>query len=642
MSDPCSGCPDNLDYNSLAGLKLQPALAGCSFLFPAASSLCIILRRQQKTKKTEDSNPEGGDPVIILQYDYREQVLNLLDNGVSPRVAYFCMEFGLHPKLPIYAGGLGVLAGDYLKAAKDLNAPVTGIGILWDKDYTEQFIGQDGYPYDTYPEYDFSSVKDTGVSVKLRVRGADVTCRIHMADQYGNAPLYLLDTNFPGSEHGWMTQKLYGGAAQDRIAAEIILGIGGVRALRALGIETDIYHFNEGHAVFAGVELIREKMQNQGMSFHEAWKATEKEVVFTTHTPVEAGNEVWDHGLLQHMEAYNGLTYDQMQELGEDPFNMTIAALRLSGLANGVSKLHGQTAREMWGNVYETAPIISVTNGIHTGTWQDEDIRKAFEEGEDLWKPHMKCKNQLLEYVRQHTGADMDPDVLTIGFARRAAPYKRSELIFRNLNIIDPLLRDGKIQLVFSGKAHPNDNLGKEIIQKLVQMDRQYKDTVVFLENYNMEIAQLMVRGCDVWLNNPKRPLEASGTSGMKAAVNGVLNVSVVDGWVAEGPQHGVSGWLLCSICHMHRANDDERDLQKLYQVLLTEVIPTYYDNRTKWLKMMRASIDMSHYQFSSHRMLREYFDVMYYKTILCREKGICPTPFIEQAMPYTEQSHWH
>jgi len=552
------------------------------------------------------------------------------------------MEFGLHPELPIYAGGLGVLAGDYLKAAKDLGAPMVGIGILWNHDYTEQFIGQDGYPYDTYPDYDFSTVKYTGVTINLHVRGADVTCRVHMVDRYGNVPLYLLDTNFPGSDHGWMTNTLYGGVAQDRVAAEIILGIGGVRALRALGIDVDIYHFNEGHAVFAGVELIREKMHGQGMSFQDAWKATEREVVFTTHTPVGAGNEVWDHELLRHMEAYNGLTYHQMRELGEDPFNMTIAALRLSGLANAVSKLHGQTAREMWGNVYETAPIISVTNGVHTPTWQDTDIRKAFEEGDDLWIPHTKCKNELIDFIRHHTDANLNSDTLTIGFARRAAPYKRSELIFRDLEVIDPLLQQGKVQLIFSGKAHPNDNFGKEIIQKLVQMDWKYKDSVVFLENYNLEIARLMVTGCDVWLNNPKRPLEASGTSGMKAAVNGVLNVSVVDGWVAEGPQHGVSGWLLCSICHMHKDDEDTRDLRKLYQVLLTEVIPTYYDDKPKWIKMMRASIDMSHYQFSTHRMLREYYDVMYYKTILCQKKGICPTPYIEQSVPYAGQPHWH
>lgn len=558
----------------------------------------------------------------------------------SPKIAYFCMEFGLDHRLPIYAGGLGVLAGDYLKAAKDLGAPVIGIGILWNQDYTEQFVGEDGYPYDVYPNYDFSSLKDTGVSVKLRVRGTDVTCKVHLAEQFGNAPLYLLDTNFPGSEHGWMTNRLYGGVAQDRVAAEMILGIGGVRLLRAMGIDVDIYHFNEGHAVFAGIELIREKMQEQGMSFHDAWKATQKQVVFTTHTPVEAGNEAWDHGLLQHMEAYNGLSYDQMRELGDDPFNMTIAALRFANIANAVSKLHGQTARDMWGNVWETAPIISITNGVHINTWQDGGIAKAFEQGEDLWEPHMVCKKELINFIRQHTDANLNPDALLIGFARRAAPYKRSELIFRNVEVIEPLLREGKLQLVFSGKAHPNDNMGKDIIHELVMMDRKYKDAVVFLENYNMEIARLMVRGCDVWLNNPRRPMEASGTSGMKAAVNGVLNLSVVDGWVAEGPQHGISGWLLCDVCGKTRqntgeVNQDQRDLESLYNVLLTEVIPTYYTNRSRWHNMMRSSIDMAHYQFSAYRMLREYYDVLYFKTIMCRDKNICPAPFDQEPVHY-------
>ncbi len=569
--------------------------------------------------------------------------MRLNEQNVSPRVAYFCMEYGLDHTLPIYAGGLGVLAGDYLKAAKDLGAPVVGIGILWNQDYTEQFINDHGYPYDIYPHYDFSPLKDTGITVSLRIRGAEVTCKVHMVDKFGNAPVYLLDTNFPGSENGWMTKRLYGGVAQDRVAAEMILGIGGVKALRAMGIDVDIYHFNEGHAVFAGIELIREKMTKQQMSFHEAWKATQREIVFTTHTPVEAGNEVWNHDLLQLMEAYNGLNYEQMRELGDDPFNVTIAALRMANIANAVSKLHGQTARDMWGKVYETAPIISVTNGVHVNTWQDERIRKAFEQGDDLWEPHLGCKKELINFIAEHTGANLKPDALTIGFARRAAPYKRSELIFRNIEVIDPLLTEGRIQLIFSGKAHPDDTLGKDIIHQLVKMDRKYRDSVVFVENYNMEIARLMVRGCDIWLNNPKRPMEASGTSGMKAAVNGVLNLSVVDGWVAEGPQHGVSGWLLCTVCGKTSASvsQDERDQQALYNVLLTEVIPTYYTDHSRWHNMMRASIDMANYQFSSHRMLREYYDVMYHRTVLCRDKNICPQPF-EIPAQYLEQQQYH
>ncbi len=533
-----------------------------------------------------------------------------------PQVAYFCMEYGLHEELPIYAGGLGVLAGDFLKSAYDQGLPAVGLGILWRQDYTEQYIGNDGRPYDVYPTYDYAFIKDTGKTVQVRVRGADVTCKIRLADQYKNAPLYLLDTNFPGSDHGWMTGKLYGGAEQDRIAQEIILGIGGVRALRVLGIQVNRYHFNEGHAVFAGLELIREKMQQQGMSFHDAWSATRQEIVFTTHTPVSAGNEIHNHGLLQHMEAYNGLSYEQVCELGGDPFNMTAAALRLSVMANAVSKLHGQTARQMWKDVRDAAPIISITNGVHPETWQDKKVAAAFKQGTDLWAPHMQAKMELIEFIRRNSDAIFNPDKLTVGFARRAAPYKRSELIFRDAEVIDPLLRQGKLQLIFSGKAHPKDEMGKDIIADLVKMDRKYKDSVVFLENYNMHVARLMVRGCDVWLNNPRRPLEASGTSGMKAAMNGVLNVSIVDGWVAEGVQHGISGWALCSICNRAEQHlpEDERDLRALYRTLFDEVLPTYYADRAKWTEMMRASIDMAHYQFSSHRMIREYFDILYGK----------------------------
>jgi len=547
----------------------------------------------------------------------------LNEKTTLPRVAYFCMEYGLHEELPIYAGGLGILAGDFLKSAYDLGLPMVGIGILWRQDYTEQYIGEDGRPYDIYPTYDYDFVKDTGVTVQVRVRGADVTCRVRLVDQYKNAPLYLLDTNFPGSEHGWMTGKLYGGVEQDRVAQEIILGIGGVRALRALGIEVDRYHFNEGHAVFAGIELIREKMQQRGMSFQDAWQATRQEIVFTTHTPVAAGNEIHNHGLLQHMEACNGLTYEQMGEIGGDPFNMTAAALKLSGAANAVSKLHGQTARNMWKEVDDAAPIISITNGVHPETFQDERVRDAFENGGDLWEPHMQAKRELVEFVKRNSDANFNPDALIVGFARRAAPYKRSELIFRNAEVIDPLLRDGKLQLIFSGKAHPRDTIGKDIIADLVKMDRKYKDSVVFLENYNMHVAKKMVRGCDVWLNNPRRPLEASGTSGMKAAMNGVLNVSIVDGWVAEGLQHGISGWSLCSICKKaeHHLSEDERDLQALYRTLFDEVIPTYYNDHARWVDMMRASIDMAHYQFSSDRMLREYYDVLYARKAVARDK---------------------
>ncbi|HZK25091.1 MAG TPA: alpha-glucan family phosphorylase [Oscillospiraceae bacterium] len=529
-----------------------------------------------------------------------------------PRVAYFCMEYGLNSGLPIYAGGLGILAGDFLKAAGDLHLPMIGIGILWRQDYTEQFIGEDGWPYDMYPNYDFEFVKDTGITVNVEVEGQQVPCKVRLVDQYGNAPLYLLDTNFPGSEYGWITNKLYGGGSTERITQEIVLGIGGVRLLRALNIDVDVYHFNEGHAVLAGIELIRENMA-EGMTFEDALRAARRQVVFTTHTPVEAGNEKHNHGELEKLGAYNGLSYEQMARLGGDPFNMTEAALRLCAVANAVSNLHGHTARAMWRHVADTGPIISITNGVHVPTWQAPEIHRAFKSGADLWKPHQQAKQELINFAEKHTDATLNPNALIVGFARRAAGYKRSDLIFRNTEVIDPLLRAGKMQLIFSGKAHPNDNEGKRIIRDLVAMDRKYKDSVVFLENYNMEIARLLIRGCDVWLNNPVRPLEASGTSGMKAAMNGVLNLSVVDGWVGEGPQHGISGWLLdAHHSHIDPQQQNMDDLHALYKVLFDEVIPTYYNDRSRWIDMMRASIDMSHFKFSATRMVREYYELMY------------------------------
>lgn len=533
-----------------------------------------------------------------------------------PKVAYFCMEYGLQADVPIYSGGLGILAGDYIKAAKDLDRPMVAVGILWRQGYTCQHIGDDGLPYDVYCDYNDANLKDTGVLVSIRVLGEDVRCKVWLLDHCGNIPLYLLDAGYPGSPHAWMTSRLYGGGSKERIAAEMILGIGGVRALRALNQNIDVYHFNEGHAVFAGVELIRDKL-TQGFSFESAWAAVRRRIVFTTHTPVAAGNEVHDHALLRTMGAYNGLNSEQMNALGGYPFSMTLAGLRLTHLANGVSKLHGRTTRLMWGSEQGVPAIFSVTNGIHPGTWQDPGIREAFETQADLRNAHMLNKRRLLSYIQRKGLANLREETLTIGFARRAASYKRGDLIFRSPEMIDALLRSGRLQLVFSGKAHPNDTIGKEVLARLASYQVKYPDSVAFIDNYNMEVAQLMVRGCDVWLNNPRRPLEASGTSGMKAAINGVLNLSVEDGWAGEGIQHGVNGWLL----DVHpRANlteqeQDERDLASLYKVLIEEVIPTYYDHPEQWLEMMIASIDTARWQFSSHRMVHEYYDLLYIPT---------------------------
>ena len=513
----------------------------------------------------------------------------------NPRVAYFCMEFGLHEDFKIYSGGLGILAGDILKAAKDGDYPMVGVGILWRQGYTTQIFQPDGRLYDCYPEYRYDFLEDTGVIVEVWIRSRPVRLKVWKTTQFNNVPLYLLDANLPENGDRLLTGQLYGWFSEERIAQEMILGIGGVRALRALGIPVDVFHFNDSHPVIAGLELIREKMEYFHLSFDEAWARTREEIVFTTHTPIMAGNEFHDHRLLQYMSAYNNLSYEQMCRLGGDPFGMTIAGLRLSRKANAVAELHGETARNMWQHVDGASEITSITNGVHNGTWQEPQIKDAYLRQADLWEPHRELKRELISEIANRNNVKLNEDALIIGFARRAAPYKRSDLIFRRRDIIEPLLREGKVQLIFSGKAHPNDLDGKGIINNLYQMSLQYPESVVFLQNYDMKIGKLLTRGCDVWLNNPIRPMEASGTSGMKAAMNGVLNLSILDGWWPEGCVHGHTGWQIGNGCPCH--DQDLADAEALYHVLLNEVIPTYFEDRSKWVEMMRASIQMSEWQ---------------------------------------------
>ncbi|MFW5995734.1 MAG: alpha-glucan family phosphorylase [Halanaerobiaceae bacterium] len=536
-------------------------------------------------------------------------------NKNQDTVAYFCMEYGIDDSLPLYAGGLGILAGDILKSAHDRGMPMVGIGIKWWQNYTTQLIDKNtGYPYDVFPVHELDFLEDTGKEIYINLRDEKITCRIYKVTGFGNVPLYLLDTGHPETDNGWITDKLYSGNQETRIAQEILLGIGGIKALRRLGLDIDKYHFNEGHAAFAGLELIREMMEEEGLSFEAALSRVKAKIVFTTHTPVKAGNEAHDINQLIELGANNGFSYQQLERIGGDPFNMTAACLRMSNIANGVSKLHGRTARDMWDNLDDKAPIISITNGVHRKTWQEEKIADCFEKKENLWQTHMELKKKMIEFIHDRAGAELNPENLIIGFARRAAPYKRSELIFRDTEQIKEYLLDGRLQLVFSGKAHPEDKYGKDTVAKLVEMDQKYRDSVVFLENYNIEIARHLTRGCDVWLNNPRRPLEASGTSGMKAAMNGVLNLSVMDGWVAEGLNHGTTGWLLDEV--FPELNDslgeDEKDLRALYRIVRENVIPVYYQDRKKWVDMMYSSIEMAAYDYSAGRMLDEYFDRMY------------------------------
>ncbi len=535
----------------------------------------------------------------------------------QPKVAFFCMEYGMDENFPIYSGGLGVLAGDILKTAKDLEMPFIGIGILWHEGYSDQFLDQDGYPHHCRQTYDREHLEDAGFTVSLWIRGEEVVCKVWRTEAFGNAPLYLLDTDIPGTPHGWITRRLYAGSDEERVAAEMVLGIGGIRLIRRLGFEPDVFHLNEGHAVFAGLELIREKM-SQGRDFHHAWEETRQQIVFTTHTPVMAGNEEHDHGLLSYMGAWAGLEYDQVAEIGGSPFNMTVAGLRLSTIANGVSKLHGMTARSMWRGNPGTAPIISITNGVHVGTWQSSQMKQTYEVQGNLWKTHLQLKKKLLEVIETRTGVKFDLDALTIGFARRAVAYKRSGLIFQRPHVIEPLLKDRTIQLVFSGKAHPEDDWGKKIVANIAEMSYRFPDSIVFLENYNMELGRILTSGCDVWLNTPQRPLEASATSGMKAALNGVLNLSVLDGWWPEGCLQGVTGWQFGG--GYEGPEQTMVDAVSLYEVLLGDVIPTYYEDRKRWQEMMRASISMAAHRFSAKRMLTEYYNLMYQPSTTLRK----------------------
>ncbi|KAB3534098.1 alpha-glucan family phosphorylase [Alkaliphilus pronyensis] len=528
-----------------------------------------------------------------------------------PKVAYFCMEYGLDESFKIYSGGLGILAGDHLKGARDNNLPLVGIGIKWKQGYVEQIVSQ-GKLYDGYRQYDYDFLEDTGVKVKVRIRQNDVYCKVWRVDCFGNAPLYLLDTDLEENNQRWITGQLYGGFSEDRIAQEMILGIGGVKALRALGINVDVYHFNEGHAALAGLELIREKM-DKGYSFKEAWDKTRNEVVFTTHTPIKAGNEHHSIETLLYMGANLNFSVEELNEIGGVPFNMTVAALRMSRKANAVAALHNETANKMWRDIKEKASIIGITNGIHKGTWVDDRMRKEFNSLEEMWNNHMEIKRELIAFVEEKTGKRLKEKALLIGFSRRAAAYKRSDLIFKDEKMLEDYLQSGDVQIIFSGKAHPLDDSGKKIVLNLVEMSKKYPNSVVFIENYDIEIGKMLTRGCDVWLNNPRRPNEASGTSGMKAAMNGVLNCSTLDGWWPEVCQHGVNGWVIGDeTVSQVKEEQDDKDAKALYEVLLTEVIPTYYKKPQKWLKMMDASIKTTSQYFSVDRMLQEYYDLMY------------------------------
>jgi glycogen phosphorylase len=567
-------------------------------------------------------------------------------------VAYFSAEFGLDQSLPVYSGGLGILAGDHLKAASELGVPLVGIGLYYRRGYFRQRLDDGDRQVERYPRNDTERLPLTLVPMAPTVELADdsgrlVPVRIGVwRAQVGRVPLYLLDTKIEGNPD-WaraVTDVLYGGDRENRLRQEIVLGVGGVRVLRRLGLAPSVFHMNEGHSALLQLERLRELTEDGGVEREQAVERLRRSTVFTTHTPVPAGNEVFDPELLGRnvgpLVERCGFSWDEFAALGktrdEDTvFGLTPFALRTSAFANGVSELHGAVSREMWHDLWpdrpvEEVPITSITNGVHARTWisdeledllghTDPDFARALELPDDvLWSAHLAAKQRMLEFVARTrgTGEGLNPDALMIGFARRFATYKRAGLLFTQPERLAALLGDAErpLQLLVAGKAHPADEDGKDVIRQVVDFARgpAASDHVVFLEDYEMSLARRLVQGVDVWLNTPRRPMEASGTSGMKAALNGVLNCSILDGWWAEGytPEVGFA------IGDAEEA-DDEADAEALFAVLEQQVIPAYYERDEnglprRWIEMMRHSIAELGSRYNTNRMVIEYVERLY------------------------------
>lgn len=604
----------------------------------------------------------------------------------KPVIAYFCAEFGIHECLPFYSGGLGILAGDHLKSASDLGVPLVGVGLLYQKGYFRQYLNVEGWQQEMYVENDFYNMP-----LEL-VRGSDgmpVTISVEFPDRavhaqvwciaVGRVKLYLLDTNIAAnsSTDRMITASLYSGDLEMRIRQEIVLGIGGLRALAAMGIKPTICHMNEGHAALMVLERIRQLRNETNMTFAEAVETIKAGNVFTIHTLVKAGLDEFSVELIDKYFANFfqtlGISREQFLALGRilpddagESFKMPILALRLSNYVNGVSKLHGQVSREVWSSLWPAVPInevpiVSITNGIHIKSWLSDEMNSLYErylgpnwadetvnnliwngidqipDGE-LWQAHQQCKSRMIAFIRDRIKTQMksrgtyhselnwaeevlDAKTLTIGFARRFVAYKRGNLLLRDPQRLVKMLNnpDRPVQIIFAGKAHPKDTEGKEIIRQIVDFASKYdvQRRIIFLEDYDIDVARLLVLGVDVWLNNPRRPMEASGTSGMKAAVNGVLNMSTLDGWWCEGYRQD-GGWTIGA---EQAGNDvgyqDTVESQAIYNLLEDEVIPLFYtrsadDLPRAWIHRVKNSIKWIAPHFNTHRMVMEYTQRFY------------------------------
>jgi starch phosphorylase len=623
---------------------------------------------------------------------------NTWANRIAPQiskehpVAYFCAEFGIHESLPVYSGGLGILAGDHLKSSSDLGIPLVGVGLLYRQGYFHQRLNRSGWQEDYYLDNPFESLpmqllqnqQGGTLTIEIQVRQRLVKAQIWKV-QVGRVDLYLLDTDRDDNDpiDRWLTGHLYGGNQETRIAQEVVLGVGGVRALQAVGIEPGIYHLNEGHAAFCLLEVARMEIQRTGKSFYDLEASVRDRCVFTTHTPVPAGHDVFSADLMDSFFAHYwpqlGLSREQFLALGArrlgdpwEPFGMTVLALRLCRTANGVSELHGHVSRQMWTVLYperaeDKVPIGYITNGVHASTWTAALIHDLYTEyldpnwdtkvldpelwakadqipDEELWLRHQILKERLiahtrmkLKQAREGRGEDwehiqaadrvLDPNILTIGFARRFSPYKRGDLLLRDAQRAMKIFGNSErpVQIIFSGKAHPADEEGKRIIQRLMEWCKQPDiwNRVAFVEDYDMYTARKLVQGVDVWLNNPRRPLEASGTSGQKVCFNGGLNCSVLDGWWCEGYQadangNGINGWAIGQDAHTSNQElQDNIDSESLYHLLEEKIVPLYYDQDEQgiphgWVKMMKASIKTNAPAFNTHRMIADYATKIY------------------------------
>ncbi len=635
------------------------------------------------------------DPVFLRQYDAAVKALDrartgegtwwVQRNGQGQRpIAYFSAEFAIHQSLPIYAGGLGVLAGDHCKEASDLGVPLIAIGFMYPQGYFRQSVSSEGWQEERYQQLDWI---DAPIELAIAADGRPCVIAVPLGTRsvlvqvwhvrLGHTQMYLLDTNLEENAP-WdreLSARLYGGDRETRVQQEIVLGIGGVRALRALKIDPAVWHLNEGHAAFVVLQRIHDLISS-GYAFDAALVEARRSTVFTTHTPVAAGHDAFPFQLVEtHLAGAWGPLGEHREDflaLGRydsgngTMFNMTALALRTSGSVNAVSKLHGDVTRKMWAPLFPgtdpaQVPVVSITNGVHLPTWIAGDLAKLFDRyfdshwrerqddfsiwdrvlaipDEELWKVRESLRQYLMTFMHERIrerwmtervsaarvvagGTLLSPDALTVGFARRFATYKRAELIFRNPERLARILNTPgrEVQIIFAGKAHPADDGGKRVLQSVYRhaVDPLYGGRVAFVDDYDLHVAHYLVQGCDLWLNNPRKPMEASGTSGMKASANGVLNLSIGDGWWAEG-YDATNGWLIDPGVTLDDPDaQDAADAEALYRLLEEQVVPAFYERDEqhiprRWLGMVKDAIRSVAPRFCTRRMVKEYVERMY------------------------------